>query len=123
MSRQVNFPEVPSGLPGPVADFLQQIAAELDIRAGNVPKAAADAYIAVGDLAPKTITLNANVDSTPMNDARLTVDSMIILTPLTAHAAAELVTLYFTLIQARKCTINHANNAQIDRTFRYTVIG
>ena len=50
---------------------------------------------------------------------------MVLLQPTSANAAAELGngTLYFDAPGAGSVVIRHANNAQIDRSFNYVVIG
>lgn len=76
-----------------------------------------------------SVTLTANVATTVVTDRRAGRDSTILFMPLTANAAAELGngTMYVktTDIDPRNSqfTINHANNAQADRSFRYIVLG
>jgi hypothetical protein len=41
----------------------------------------------------------------------------------TANAAAALATTYISAIDQGSFTVTHANNAQVDRTFGYTVTG
>ena len=123
MTRELAIPELSPDIPAKIRDVLEGIIEELDLRAGNVPKAKASAYIAVEDLTPKTITLIANVAVTPLNDSRLTANSAILFVPLTSNAAAAQAGVYFTGRQDGKCTINHANNAQTDKSFEFTVIG
>lgn len=70
-----------------------------------------------------TITLNANAATTTMTDSRIGSNSMISLMPTTVNAAASIANIYFTTFIKGGCTINHANNAMVDRTFVYTVTG
>lgn len=74
---------------------------------------------AVGEL-----TLTPNVASTAVADIRVTVNSAVVLTPVTASAATELGngTAYVTVAN-ESFTVTHANNATADRTFRYIVMG
>jgi hypothetical protein len=71
------------------------------------------------------VTLAAGAASTLMSDARIGGGSVLLLQPTTANAAAELGngTLYFDAPGAGSVVIRHANNAQIDRSFNYVVIG
>lgn len=70
-----------------------------------------------------SLTLAAGAATTTLTDKRIGANSVILIMPTTAHAAAELATLYFTAFVKGSCTVNHANNAQVDRTFKYAVLG
>lgn len=70
-----------------------------------------------------TVTLTANAASTTLTDARLTESSVIGLMPTTANAAAALATTYIGTRAIGSATITHANNAQADKTFAYSVTG
>jgi hypothetical protein len=72
----------------------------------------------VGELA-----LAANAATTTLNDPAITRASFIGLMPMTANAAGALPGLYFDQTASGSVTVHHANNAQIDRAFRYIVIG
>ena len=68
-------------------------------------------------------TLAASAASTVVTDTRCTVDSAVVLEPITANAAAERGgTALYTLPASGSFTIYHANNSQTDRTFRYVVL-
>lgn len=71
------------------------------------------------------ITLTAGAATTTLTDEKIGADSVIALQAMTANAAAEIGagTLYFSAMTGGAATITHANNAQTDRTFRYTVTG
>mgnify|MGYP001496362599 CR=1 FL=1 len=74
------------------------------------------------------VTLTANVASSTVTTAGAIFchsASAIFLFPLSANAAAEVGggTLYVSARAAGSFTLAHANNAQIDRTFCYVVIG
>lgn len=77
------------------------------------------------------ITLTAGAASTVVNLAagRLGQDTVILFDPLTANAAADLYGggMYVTVanrdVLGNKFTITHPNNANADKTFRYTLIG
>lgn len=67
------------------------------------------------------VTLTANAATTTLSDDLITTNSVILLQPTTANAAAALATTYFSTPTQGSVTINHANNAQSDKTFKYTV--
>lgn len=69
------------------------------------------------------ITLTANSATTTLADFRIGINSVILLQPKTANAAGALSTTYFDTPGDGSVTINHANNAQNDRTFRYVLVG
>ncbi|KKW45760.1 MAG: hypothetical protein A2Z55_01235 [Burkholderiales bacterium RIFCSPHIGHO2_12_63_9] len=75
------------------------------------------------------ITLTASAATTAVTDRRVGRDSVILFMPVTANAAAELAagTMYVQTTDiaplTNQFTINHANNAQADRTFRYLIAG
>lgn len=71
------------------------------------------------------VTLTANAASTTLTDALIGPDSKISIndTPLTANAAAAIATTYQDAPTTGSVVIRHANNAQTDRTFRYSVTG
>ncbi len=76
-----------------------------------------------------TVTLAANAGTTTVTEApnRISIYSVILFMPTTAHAATEFGagTMYVsaTSPSANTFTITHVNNAQTDRTFRYALIG
>lgn len=69
------------------------------------------------------VTLTAGVATTVITDSIITTASKIGLMPMTANAAAALGTTYFDAPVRGQITVNHANNGQTDRTFRYDVMG
>jgi hypothetical protein len=68
------------------------------------------------------LTLTANAASTTLTDRRINPDSVIVLMPKTANAAAALATTSI-VPGDQTATVTHANNAQTDREFRYAVLG
>lgn len=72
-----------------------------------------------------TVTLTPAAASTTIADPRATATSVILLMPTTANAAAEIGngTAYVSTRSKGSFTLAHANNAQIDRTFAYAIIG
>lgn len=70
-----------------------------------------------------TVTLTANAATTTFTDSRIGANSVICLMPTTANAAAAIATTYFSAFVTGACTINHANDAQVDKTFSFTITG
>jgi len=70
-----------------------------------------------------TVTLTAGSATTTLTDIRIGINSVITLQPTTANAAGALANVYFGSAGDGTITINHANNAQVDRTFLYCVVG
>lgn len=70
-----------------------------------------------------SLTLTANAATTTLTDSRIGPNSTVLLMPTTANAATALANVYFTALTDGSCTVNHANNAQVDRAFKYAVIG
>lgn len=70
-----------------------------------------------------SFTVAANAATTTLTNSRIGANSVILLMPTTSNAAAALANVYFSAFVEGSCTVNHANNAQADRTFRYAVIG
>lgn len=67
------------------------------------------------------LTLAANSATTTLNDVRIGSGSVLLFMPTSANAAAGLTALYVTGRGTGTCTLNHANNAQTDRTYDYVV--
>lgn len=72
-----------------------------------------------------SVTLAANAATTTLSDVRIGRMTKVILVPTTANAAAALATTYMTAPNANTgaAVINHANNAQTDKTFGYALLG
>lgn len=76
-----------------------------------------------------SVTLTASAASTTVTLAagQITDDSVVVLSPRTANASAEIGagTIYIgtTSGSNNNFIITHANNAQTDRTFRYAIFG
>lgn len=72
-----------------------------------------------------TVTLTASQATTTLNNRRIGTDSVFLPMATTANAAAELATLYQTTpnVTEGQMVLNHANNAQADRTFLYALLG
>lgn len=69
------------------------------------------------------VTLTANSATTTLTDIRIGSESVVLMQPTTANAAGALSGLYFGTPGNGTVTINHANDANTDKTFRYAVIG
>lgn len=71
-----------------------------------------------------SVTLDANAASTTVIDSRISLQSAILMMPATAHAAAEIAggAMFFTPTKGQ-VVINHANNAETDRTFTMAILG
>lgn len=71
------------------------------------------------------ISLNTDQTSTTVSDSRVGPSSFIGFSPNTANAAAELAngTMFVSSQGKQTFTITHANNAQNDRTFTYSIMG
>lgn len=86
---------------------------------------------AIGELAAGrsnatgTMTLAASAASTTVTDQNCAAGSVVIPIPTTLHAAAELGngTMYLSATANGSFTFTHANNAQTDRTFAYSIAG
>ena len=72
-----------------------------------------------------SVTLTASSATTTLTDIRIGINSVILLQPTTANASAEIGagTIYFADPGNGSVVINHANNAQTDRTFKFAIIG
>jgi hypothetical protein len=70
-----------------------------------------------------SVTLTANSATTTLTDPRIGKDSVILIQPTTANAATATGNVYFGTPGNGTVTINHTNNAQTDRTFKYVIIG
>lgn len=72
-----------------------------------------------------SVTLTANVASTVVSDKRVGPETVICFMPTTLNAAAEqgAGAMYVSGRTDEQFTISHANNAQTDRTFGYSILG
>jgi hypothetical protein len=75
-----------------------------------------------------TVTLTHDVASTVVSNPFTGPESVILLMPQTAHAAAEVGngTIYIApgdIVSKVSFTITHANNSQTDRTYGYFIVG
>ena len=72
-----------------------------------------------------TVTLAANASATVVVAGNCGAGSVVLLSPLTAHAAAEIAaaTLHVSTVASGSFTLAHANNALTDRTFGFVAVG
>ena len=69
------------------------------------------------------LTLTANATTTTMTDARLSAVSVLAFMPTTANAASATSSIYVTAQKKGQATINHVNNASVDKTYRVAILG
>ena len=72
-----------------------------------------------------SFTLTASATSTTVTDLRASSDSIILYSPLTANASAEVGngTIFISARNKQNFVVTHANNGQTDRNFMYVVLG
>jgi len=72
-----------------------------------------------------TVTLTANQATTTVTDERVGANTKIMFFPTTANAAAEHAAggMYTSAKATGSFTVTHANNAQSDRSFDYSLSG
>ncbi|TXH55201.1 MAG: hypothetical protein E6Q97_09285 [Desulfurellales bacterium] len=68
------------------------------------------------------VKLTAGAASTVVIDNRCTTNSVVLLQPKTANAAAAIATTY-PVTGEGTFTLNHANNGQTDKDFKYVIVG
>jgi hypothetical protein len=68
-----------------------------------------------------TVTLTASTTTTTLNDERLGFDSVILLSPLTANAAAQ--NPYISTKAKGSVVITHTSVASADLNFDYIIVG
>ena len=67
-----------------------------------------------------TVTLTPNAALTVVAHPNCGLDSVVLLSPRTANAAAAIPTTWVSAVDRGGFTLSHANNAQVDKTFDYT---
>jgi hypothetical protein len=94
-------------------------------KCANAINSVIDGHIATNAV----ITLGNGSATTVVTDRKFGIDSVILFQPMTANASAEVGagTMHIKTTdynpRGNQFTINHANNSQTDRTFRYIVLG
>lgn len=69
------------------------------------------------------LTLDANAASTLLSHPRLSAFSVLTFMPTTANAATAKASIYVTAQNNGVATINHANTADTDKTFKVMIHG
>lgn len=69
-----------------------------------------------------TVTLNANATTTTVTAPSCAPTSVVLLMPQTQDAANDMATTSI-VASSGQFTITHANNARVDRTFGWVVLG
>lgn len=70
-----------------------------------------------------TVTLAQSSATTTLTDARIGVESVILFTPTSSHAASEMAHLYISAQTSGEATITHRNTGHSDLHFQYVIIG
>ena len=70
-----------------------------------------------------SITFTANAATTTLTDRRVGPNSRVLLMPTTENAATAMNTWWITGRGDGTAVVNHANNAQTDRSFDFVVLG
>lgn len=72
-----------------------------------------------------SVTLDANVPTTTIVDPRISISTALVMTPVTAHAAAEMASgnLWVEPPVKETAVIHHTNSVQSDRTFQVALVG
>lgn len=72
-----------------------------------------------------SVTCTASATSTVVSNGNVTANDTVLLSPMTANAAAEVGagTAYVSAVADGSFTVTHANAGSTDRTFRYAVFG
>ena len=69
------------------------------------------------------VTLTINSATSTFANPLIGPNSVLSFMPTTANAATGLTALYVTGRGNGTCTLNHANNAQADRTYAVSILG
>lgn len=77
----------------------------------------------VNQQAAAILTLTPSATTTTIREQRISGDTVILLQPLTANAAAALTTTWPSVPTKGAVVINHLSNAQIDRSFLAIITG
>lgn len=69
------------------------------------------------------LTLTASATSTTLTDFRIHPGCVLDFMPTTANAATARASIYVTSVGKGTATINHASSANVDQTFRVSIVG
>lgn len=70
-----------------------------------------------------TIKLSQSSTTTTLTDERIGKQSVILFTPTSSHAAAEMAHLYISAQTNGSATITHRNTGHGDLNFQYIIVG
>jgi hypothetical protein len=77
----------------------------------------------VNQQAAQILTLTPSATTTTLSEHRISGETVLLLQPLTANAAAALATTWMSVPTKGSVVINHANSAQVDRKFLAVITG
>jgi ABC-type branched-subunit amino acid transport system substrate-binding protein len=69
------------------------------------------------------VTLTANATSTTVTAPNCGPQSVVFLTPNTAHAAAVVASTYVSQVKIQQFTITHPSDSNADKTFAWVALG
>lgn len=70
-----------------------------------------------------SVTLTVSGTTTTLTDARIGANTFIGFSPMTAHAASAVTSLYVSAQKKGSATLTHASSANADQTFAVLLIG
>lgn len=70
-----------------------------------------------------TIKLTSGATSTILYDARISAESVIIMTPMSSNAAKEFGSAYISARSNGQATITHQNTGHADLNYTYAIVG
>lgn len=110
MTSSINYPKVPRDISA-TEGYLRSLVSVIElISSGKIN--------VTGE-----ITLDANSSSTVFTNQLLGVGSVVNFMPVTANAAAVISSVYISDRANGEFTITHANDANTDKIFRFSIIG
>lgn len=70
-----------------------------------------------------SVTLRTSQTTTVITDDRVSINTVPLLTPTTANAAAAQATTYVSTVTNGSFTLTHASTTTADRAFKYALLG
>ena len=70
-----------------------------------------------------TVILAQSATTTTLTDARIGIESVILFTPTSSHAAAAMAHLFISAQTTGSATITHRNTGHNDLNFQYIIVG
>ncbi|MDI9409738.1 MAG: hypothetical protein QM523_10920 [Candidatus Pacebacteria bacterium] len=71
----------------------------------------------------KDLSLRVNATETSLSDSRISSQSILILTPMSAAAAADMASIYIASQKQGLAVIRHPSRASAQRNFRVAILG